>query len=297
MIVRRKIIIVLSAGLVLLATMSVAAGYVLGHPYQRSVHPAPSDLDIEPVSFPSTSGATVSGWLIDPPESRGVVILMHGVRATRLSMLNRARFLHAAGHTVLLFDFQAHGETEGDVISFGVLESRDAAAAVTYVRGRFPDKRVAVIGSSLGGAAALLGDGPIQVDALVLEAVYPTIEEALENRLAMRLGRPGALLAPLFLWQLKPRLGVASGDLRPIDRIDEVECPLLIINGSRDRHTTPQQARALYQRAPEPKSLWIVEGAAHVDLDRFAGPRYEERILSFLEKHLVSAPEPEPKTL
>ena len=284
---RRKIIAVAFIAL-LVTTASFAAGYFLGHPYHRPVGQPPADLPAEAVSFPSGSGTTVRGWLLDQPDSRGVVILMHGVRATRTSMLNRARFLHAAGYAVLLFDFQAHGESRGRVISFGFLESRDAAAAVAFARNRFPDQRIGVIGSSLGGAAALLGEGPIDVDALVLEAVYPTVDEALSNRLRMGLGTPGTILGPLLTLQLKPRLGLTAADLRPIDRIHEVTSPLLIINGSRDRHTTPEQALALFQKAAEPKSIWIVKGAGHLDLDRYAGREYERRILSFFEKHLAS---------
>ncbi len=74
-----------------------------------------------------------------------------------------------------------------------------------------------------------------------------------------------------------------------MDRIDEAKCPLLIVNGSRDRHTTPEQARELFDHAREPKSLWLVPGGRHVDLDRFAGEQYKERILSFFGEHVAKA--------
>jgi len=32
--------------------------------------------------------------------------------------------------------------------------------------------------------------------------------------------------------------------------------------------------------------LWIVEGAAHVDLHKFAGITYEDRVSAFLEQYL-----------
>lgn len=284
--VRRRAVQVLVTLVVAMAMVSVAAGYALAHPYHRVIGDPPADLSAETVAFPSESGGTIHGWLLPHPESRGVIILMHGIRATRLSMLDRARFLHAAGYSVLLFDFQAHGESRGDVISFGHLESRDAAAAVAFVRQRFPGQRIGIIGSSLGGAAALLGGGPIHVDAMVLEAVYPSMEQAVSNRLRMGMGRPGVFLAPLLTIQLKPRLGLTSADLRPVDRIAEADCPILIVNGSRDRHTTPDQARELYDHAREPKSFWLVPGARHVDLDRFAGEQYQKRILSFFGQHL-----------
>ena len=58
---------------------------------------------------------------------------MHGVRSNRLQMLDRARFLNKFGYSVLLFDFQAHGESIGDHITFGYLESLDANAGYSYL--------------------------------------------------------------------------------------------------------------------------------------------------------------------
>ncbi len=117
-------------------------------------------------------------------------------------MVDRARVLHEHGFSVLLFDFQASGESSGHRITFGKLEGLDAAAAVAFVRDRRPGERVGVIGTSLGGSAALLGPTPLAVDALVLEAVYPDMDAALSTRLRVRLGR---FAGPLFTPLLTPR--------------------------------------------------------------------------------------------
>lgn len=195
--------------------------------------------------------------------------------------------LLGAGYSVLLFDFQAHGESPGEHITFGVLESRDARAALDLVRREFPGQPVAAIGSSLGGAAAILADPPLDLDALVLESVYPTIEEATESRLRIYFGPLGPPLAPLLLMQLEPRLGIDPASLRPIDHIGKVRCPVLVLSGLADRHTTPDQTRALFARAPEPRQLWMVPGAAHVDLHRFAPEEYRRRVLGFLAPALT----------
>ena len=210
------------------------------------------------------------------------MILMHGVRANRLSMVERARLFLGAGYSVLLFDFQAHGESPGEHITFGALESWDARAALDLVHREFPGQPAVAVGSSLGGAAAVLAGPPLDLDALVLESVYPTVEEATENRLRIRFGPLGRPLTPLLLVQLKPRLGIDPASLRPIDRIGKVRCPVLVISGLEDRHTTPDQTRALFARAPEPKQLWMVPGAAHVDLYQFAPEEYRRRVLGFL---------------
>jgi pimeloyl-ACP methyl ester carboxylesterase len=135
-------------------------------------------------------------------------------------MVERARFLRRAGYSVLLIDFPATGETTGDHITFGWKESRDVLAAIDFVHQTDPTAPVAIIGSSLGGVAALLATPPLKIDALVLEEVYPTIEIATRNRMENYLGVFGRMLTPLLLNQLQWRLGVSASQLRPVDHIE-----------------------------------------------------------------------------
>ena len=146
-----------------------------------------------------------------------------------------------------------------------------------------------VIGSSLGGASAILGEEPLGADAVILEAVYPDVEDAVRNRVRIYLGPIGSPLAPLLLLQFRPWLGISARDLRPIDHIQDLGAPVLIIAGTKDRHTTMAETRQLFEAAKEPKELWLIEGAAHVDLYGFAGGEYEERVLGFLGETLRSA--------
>ena len=68
--------------------------------------------------------------------------------------------------------------------------------------------------------------------------------------------------------------------------IADVKCPVFILCGSADQHARPAEARALFAAASESGELWEMIGAAHVDLHRFAGLDYEQRVIEFLAKHL-----------
>jgi fermentation-respiration switch protein FrsA (DUF1100 family) len=280
-----------AACVALLGGAVIAAGLVLARPAQVAIGAAPPDLTAEDIAIAPGSGALLHGWFVPGRVGQGAVVLMHGVRATRVSMLGRARLLHAAGFAVLLFDFQAHGESLGDHITFGYREAMDARAAVDYLRRRLPGERIGAIGMSLGGAAALLGYTPLPVDALVLEAVYPVIDAAFANRIEVVLGSgAGPLVAPglarLFVLLLPPILGLPADALRPIDHIAEATAPVLIAAGTADTRTTIAESRALFDRAPEPKAFWAVAGAGHVDLERYAPEEYRRRVVGFLADNL-----------
>ncbi|HJO24155.1 MAG TPA: alpha/beta hydrolase [Myxococcota bacterium] len=269
------------------AAVTWSIGSRLSAPVPREIGPPPSTLPgATAVSFSSASGSHIRAWHAPGRPGQGSVVLAHARNGDRRSMLGRAEFLHDAGYSVLLFDAQAHGESPGNQTTFGHLEAFDVAAAVSFATSRDSDSPTAVLGVSQGGAAALLGPSPLPVSALVLEAVYSTLPEAVANRIAIRLGEPGRWLTPLLTWQLEPRLGVSAEALAPIGGIRNIEAPLLLVAGERDRHTTLDQSRALYRAAPEPKEMWVVPGAAHGDFHGFAPREYERRVLDFLDRTL-----------
>lgn len=274
----------------------LAVGLILSAPSPAVIGEPPPDLTgAVRVEFWSASGALLQGWWLPGRAGGGAVVLMHGVHGNRIGLLGRARLLQDQGCAVLLFDFQAHGESTGKRITFGKLEGLDAAAAVRFVRQKLPNERVAALGISLGGTAALLGPTPLNVDALVLESVYPTIDDALANRLHAALGPviggvATPVLAPLFELLLPPILGVRPAELRPIDRIGQTGMPLLMASGTIDDRTPLSEAQALFSRAPRrdrDRSLfWAVEGAGHVDLERHDPEGYRRIVLPFLLRHL-----------
>jgi len=266
-------------------------GTIASAPSPAVIGAPPADLPVEAVTIPSGSGSRLSGWFVPGAPHGGAVLLMHGVRANRLEMLDRARLLHREGFAGLLFDFQAHGESPGAAITFGYLEAKDARAAFDELRRRAPGERIGVVGVSLGGAAAILSDPPLEADAMVLEAVFASFDTAVENRVAMNLGPAGRYLAPLITplltGQVQPRLGFDPALLRPAARIAAIHAPLLLIAGDADQHATLAEMTLIFAKANPPKELWVIPGAHHQDFLRYAGVAYEHRVIEFLRPRLT----------
>lgn len=284
----RPLLSALLACAVLCALALAGVGEMLTRPHPSPVGAPPSTSHVAVVRLPTDAGAFMAGWFSPGQRGRGAVLLLHSIGADRRQMLARAQFLQAAGYAVLLVDLPAHGESPGERITFGWREAAGVRAALGFLQTRLPGERIGVIGHSLGAAAFVFANAAQPTaDAVVLEAMYPTLREAVVNRLAMRLGNAAAhVLAPALLWQLPLRLGVTEDQLRPIDALRHLRAPVLIISGTQDRHTTADETRRLFEAAPAPKELWLVEGAAHVDLHGFAREAYEARVLDFLQRHL-----------
>ncbi len=271
-------------------------GSRLSAPAPAAVGNCPNDLACETVEFASESGSTLKGWFLKGEPGKGTIVLMHGLRSNRSALVDRMRFLRLHGFSVLSFDFQGSGESPGDRLTFGFRERLDAEAAVRFARERRPDSKIGVIGISMGGAAFLLAENMPPVDALVLELVYPTLQRAVDNRLDEWFFNGARVASPLLTSQLRYRIGAGVDDLRPIDRVQKISIPLLVIAGQIDPLTTLEESKQLFEAANEPKELWVVEGAGHEDIWKFGAREYQNRVLQFFQPKLNISPGGEDET-
>lgn len=286
-----RLILLTTLLIVTLVLLSLLAGELLTRPAREVIGAPPPDLaGAESISLQDVQGQSLAGWFTPGRTGEGAALLLHGVRGNRLQMLARARWLQREGIASLIVDLPSHGESEGDRITFGRREARGVDAALHWLRTRLPGEKVGAIGVSLGGASLLFAQRQPELDALVLESVYPTIVDAVQDRLTTRLGPAGAWLAPLLLVQLPLRLDLSTDQLRPIDAVAHVHAPLLIASGMADRSTRWPETEQLFAAAREPKALWPVSGAAHVDLHDFDAAAYEARLGPWLHAHLRKPP-------
>ena len=281
---RRAILAVVIAALLGLALV-FGAGEELSRPVQRPIGQAPAELRAESVRLPLSPTESVSGWFARG-EGRGAVLLLHGIRADRTQMVDRARFLLAEGYSVLLIDLPSHGESSGKRITFGAHEAAGVSAALRYLANELPEERMGVIGVSLGAASLVLSRPSPPLNAVVLESMFPSIADAVANRLVLRFGPMGSVFAPLLLWQLPLRADVSADDLRPVLAVSSLGAPLLVASGTKDRHTPWAETERIFAAARQPKELWAVQGAAHVDLYAYDPAAYKARVLTFLSRHL-----------
>lgn len=199
------------------------------------------------VSFSTQDGGLVYADAYGKGD-RGVV-LAHGGRFNKESWEKQARALAAAGFRALAIDFRGYGQSRGPGQSDPMSAPLhfDVLAAVRYLR-KTGAKTVSVVGGSMGGAAA--GDASIEakpgeIDRLVMLGASAN-------------GPPEKLKArTLFI--------VARDDA----------------SGSGPRLPG---IRAQYEKAPGPKELVILDGAAHAQLlfQTEQGERVMREILRFL---------------
>lgn len=192
--------------------------------------------------------------------------------------------------TVLTFDLRGHGQSGGHC-SGGEHESLDVHAIVRFARSRGA-ARVVTVGASLGGIAvvgeaAAFGD-PDAVVAISTPAFWGTsTSKAVRRATWLFTTRSGRAIAGRIMgtridlaWENPAPPAEVVGRIAPI--------PLLIVHGSDDHFFPPDDARALYERAGEPKRLLILDGFGHAE-DGFT-PAFAEQLGEEIDALLAARP-------
>ena len=292
----RSIVRLLAVVVVTACGGSIVVGWLLPQSRHTSPKPLPVELGAEMVTLALPDVGRLAALYVPAhgptPESRGALLLLHGLGGSKNFELHRARFLQAAGWSTLCLDLPGHGQSDGNAITFGPCESAAAQVALAWLREREPGRPLGAIGSSLGGAALALADPPLPVEVMVLEAAFSSLHDAFEARMRVLSGplaTPVLWLTPLFELGFRLRTGVDPETVRPSDHVAHCAAPgcvFLVMHGDADRETPIDQGRALFAALPEPKQFWSVPGAAHEDLHLFAPLDYERRLLAFLDEYL-----------
>jgi uncharacterized protein len=287
----------LSTTLLLLAALAVLAWAGSSKLMARRVpnpqtSPADFGLTFEDVSFQSRDGLTLRGWFIPADPAEPAVIFCHGHAGSMDPDVAYAPWFHAAGFSVLMFDFRAHGRSEGNRVSLGCLERQDLLGAIDYLQGR-GIMEVGVMGFSMGGAVGITTAAQCEsIRATVSDGGFAHLESAVIGW-GLERGAPRWLtlpLARLIITVAGWRLGVRLTEADPIRWVAQIAPrAVLFVHGDRDVFVPVADVEALYARAGEPKELWRVAEAEHRRVDRLQPEEYRKRVIGFFERHLADA--------
>ncbi len=254
---------------------------------------------MERVVFRNSLDQRLYGILHRRPSRPGLgatIILCHGMMSAKEGTKQRAfaRVFEESGFSVLRFDFSFCGESEGrfEEITFAQ-EVDDLRAAVAWVRAK-GGSPVGLLGSSMGGAVALLyAGGDPSIDAVVTLAAVGESGRLAERMEVLkrktrewkdegyRLGAEGEPGKAFFEDAGRQDVLAAAG---------RVSAPLLVMHGEADEVVPVEDAHAIHGKGKGPKKLKILAGGDH----RFTRPEDLDEVLKtaldWFEKHLTPEP-------
>jgi pimeloyl-ACP methyl ester carboxylesterase len=287
---RRVCWIALLIGALAIGISGVVLSETALHPARRLVAP---NRDAQTVQVIAQDGVQLRAWLFRADRSNGdAILILHGIADSRGSQLGLARMFLAHGYTVLVPDSRAHGESGGEIATYGLLEADDVHRWVSWLMDEEHPLRVFGLGESLGGAVLIQSLTVEQrFNAIVADSAYSSFERIAQDRVAARLPfspQAGRLLAEPAIWAgflyARLRYGLDFRQASPEKALARsTHTPVLLIHGLYDRLTPPEHSRILAASNPRDTTLWLVPGAGHTGAFGAEPVEFERRVLDFYQ--------------
>jgi pimeloyl-ACP methyl ester carboxylesterase len=282
-------------------------------PEESGMTPALDRLGGEIVRLRSRDGLRLTGRWIQAsvpepagdwaPDPREAILLLHGYSGSSIpDLVELGPFLHGTA-AVLGLDLRGHGGSDDAPTTFGLREMEDVAGALAWL-GERGIRRVALVGSSMGGVTAIasvavLGDGRLgaadldpdapaaeveaprpRVVAVVGDSVTPELRVVVASRMRVPFGRR---IAGHAFGRMARTIGGDPRDVEPIAVIGLLEdVPLLLVMGTADRTLPIREARRLADAAPAGTIRVEIQGADHAGGHATDPAAYEAAVTSFL---------------
>jgi fermentation-respiration switch protein FrsA (DUF1100 family) len=248
------------------------------------------DDTIEAVTLRTTDGLSLDGWYLPHPDARDALVICHGFAMNRHELLDIAQELRARGHAVLLFDFRAHGSSQGRRSTIGFREVADIEAAVDFLQDRpeLAGRPLGIAGISMGAAAALLATArDPRIAAISADSSFATLEAVAAEGIRAYCGLPAFPFTPLILRFGELLTAASIRTHRPIDALAAIAPrPILLIHDETDTFIPASHTRELFAAASGPKECWITPCRGHASIWVHRAPEYIDRLDDFFTRAL-----------
>lgn len=283
---------IITVGSFLLATYVLP--YALLKPKKRFVHVDPATITkkYEAVSIPIAAGDSIRGFMFYPAveKPKAVLILVHGIGGSKSHFFPLAAKLAKDGYSSIALDNRAHGNSDGEFVTYGYKEKDDISLQVDFIKEKFPDTKVGIWGSSMGGAIAIQAmEQDKRIEFGIIESTFINLEQIVYDYQKRYAGGIGLRFLTDYVLE---RAGVIADfdpeKVSPENSVKNIEQPLIIAHGDVDKRITYQYGEQLYKNlSSKEKTFELVKGAGHLNVGAIGGETYYNNIKTFIERQLV----------
>lgn len=254
--------------------------------------PADYGMPYEEATVKTTDGLTLVGWFV-PSQNGASLMLVHGYKDQRGSMLQVADVLHRHGYGLLILSVRAHDLSDGELITFGHYEMRDLDAWYAYeiAHAGVDPREIGMFGVSMGGSLALqYGARNPRISAIVADSAFSSLSDTVATSVKFFTGLPPFPFAPMILFWSQREAGYDASEIDAKRWIPQLSPrPVFLMQGDADLVVSPQSGERLYEAAGQPKEFWHEPDVGHAQFLQKHPADFERRVVGFFDRYLLHA--------
>jgi alpha-beta hydrolase superfamily lysophospholipase len=217
-------------------------------------------------------------WWPAPRKDAPAVLYLHGSRWNLTGQLFRIEQLRALGFSILAIDYRGFGQSMGQLPSETTVYEDARIAWERLVQLQPDPQRRLIYGHSLGGAVAVDLAAELGRDAGKAQTSPPVRGLIIESTFT-NLADVATAIANTSL----PVRWLLSQKFDSLDKIAEINMPVLIVHGTDDRYVPSRFSEQLFAAAREPKTLLLVPGGTHNNSMRLGRDAYSQALQTLLK--------------
>jgi len=255
------------------------------------------DALLSEVNVVSADGTSLQAWELHPEDANGdVVILLHGLRGNRLEMVNYADILLDHGYSVLMPDARAHGDSGGNLATYGLIERDDIRLWFQWLLANRHPRCVYGFGESMGAAQLLQAlESEPGFCAVAAECPFSRFRDSAYDWmgepfhvgpwLGQSVLRPVVESASIYA---RARYGFNMDRIAPEDAVAATHVPVLLIHGQSDTTIPVRHSREIAARNSG-VVLWEIPDTGHSNAIDTSPKELETKLLAWFGSHRHSA--------
>ncbi len=256
--------------------------------WMKEVRSLPSQ-DFTITSF---DGLKLHGKYYEYEKGAPIELMFHGYRGNgERDLCGGVQRCFRLRRNVFIVDQRASGKSQGNIITFGINESRDCLSWVNFLVEHFgKDARIILTGISMGAATVLMAtdkDLPQNVIGVLADCGYSSPKEIIKKVIRdMKL--PATLLFPFVKLG-----GMVFGhfnidETSPLKAMEKCKVPVIFIHGEADAYVPCEMSRQTYGACNAPKVLLTIPDAGHGLAYLVDTEKYFETLIAFCKNNNIA---------
>ncbi len=222
----------------------------------------------------------------DKPQT---VILCHGYASDWREMANYIKMFFSLGYNVLVPDNRAHGQSEGALLTMGVLESRDVVLWTKLMKEKQSNYSLGLFGLSMGASTVMfaLGEEDLpKISFAICDCGYKNVYEQFKHVGKKRIKKLTKFVLNAFIKYVDRAYEINLKTADVTRKINTYKGPILLIHGGQDGFVPVENAYDIFEKLKsKTKELFIVENAKHAQNLNDNPKRYQQKIRNFILKN------------